>query len=63
MFRKASRLGRLYLQMFRMISLLLLTVMGDAASSDDPIDEDDDSESWYFVSYDKKDQKAFTLIY
>lgn len=49
--------------MFRMISLLLLTVMGDAASSDDPIDEDDDSESWYFVSYDKKDQKAFTLIY
>lgn len=28
MSRKASRLGRLYLQMFRMISLLLLIVMG-----------------------------------
>ena len=26
----------------------------DAASFDDPTDEDDDSEAWYFVFYDKK---------
>lgn len=48
--------------MFRMISLLLLTVMGDAASSDDPMMKmmtlNHDT-----VSYDKKDQQAFTLIY